>query len=269
MSTPETTGIYRGVPEPEYRKWLGLNASLLKLLKKSPAHFKHELDNPSPKTPAMELGCAVHDAVLSPNFGERYIAYPGTRRGKAWEEFKEQHQDRIIVTQAVLDETVAISKAIVEHPTMQRFLDNALDTEVSALWDSEVLCKGRADILCPKFDAIVDIKTTTDASREAFERAIFNQGYALQAAHYLEGFNAEKACYEHFVFAVVEKSPPYAMALYRLEDDVLELAREEIAKLKEAFKSCAADEFWPAYPNHIQDISIPKWAKRQMEEDNE
>lgn len=265
METPKT-GIYNGIPDAEYRAWHGLTQSSMWHLRRSPAHFRHYLDNPDEPSTAMAFGSAMHERLFGSNFDGKYVSYAGTKRGKAWEEFQVLNAGKTVLSVDAFRQVDEMARAALDDPTFLRFWAIASDCEVSALWENGVLCKGRADMLLPGIETIVDYKTTTDAGRENFERSIFNNGYAIQAAHYLDGFNSEGLKYKHFVFAVQEKSPPYLMAFYRLEDEVIEIARKEIAVLKQKFSECATSNYWPGYPSAIQDIAIPRWAKKNWEE---
>ena len=73
---------------------------------------------------------------------------------------------------------------------------------------------------------IVDLKTTMDASPDAFARTAANFNYPLQAAYYVDGLQAagiaSPDAVTSFVFLVVEKTPPYGVAVYTLPEDAIE-----------------------------------------------
>ena len=53
----------------------------------------------------------------------------------------------------------------------------------------------------PKYrKVLVDFKKTQDASESGFTRSVYNYGYNLQSAFYLEGFSADR-----FFFVAVEE----------------------------------------------------------------
>ena len=93
------------------------NSMLSKLSEKSPAHFKYWLDNKPEPTAAMQLGSAIHSAILTPlEFTKNYVVAPDidkrTKAGKeAWAKFVEENTKTIITYPiALINEPVEISK---------------------------------------------------------------------------------------------------------------------------------------------------------------
>ena len=60
-------GFYYQMPFEEYAAVPALNGSSLLHLRRSPMKYKHELDNPTPPSPAMILGTATHRLILEPD----------------------------------------------------------------------------------------------------------------------------------------------------------------------------------------------------------
>ena len=67
-------GLHPRTPEHQYRLWPAANYSSIKEFDSTPLHaYQHLIDPPAP-TPAMELGTALHTAILEPErFSERYV----------------------------------------------------------------------------------------------------------------------------------------------------------------------------------------------------
>ena len=85
--------------EKEYFAHSAINSSLLKLLvQKTPADFRHaHMDGHNLTTPSTEFGSAVHMAILEPEkFLDTYCVYESVKRGKAWETFKAEHNNKIV-----------------------------------------------------------------------------------------------------------------------------------------------------------------------------
>jgi len=83
-------GIYKNLPAEQYFAEDRINNSGLKLIARTPAHFKYYQEHQREKTPTpqMMLGTAVHCAVLEPaTFHDRYAIAPQcdkrTKEGKA------------------------------------------------------------------------------------------------------------------------------------------------------------------------------------------
>ena len=268
-TSPIGPGLHRHVPAPEYHAWDLLNASKLKTLaSKSPAHVKWEMDHPRKTTDAMRLGQAIHCAVLEPErFPEEFKVGP-PRRSKA---DKEEHERmaRAGVTelsQRDWETVLAVRDAVRSHRAVRHILDG--DAELSAVWKDEqtgLMCKGRFDDTCTWARCIVDLKSTKDASPQAFSRDVFNLGYHLQAAHYIDGARACGLDVEHFVIVAVEKEPPCPVALYQLDAEAVEAGRKQLVPLKEQYAHCVRTGKWPGRRDDVQILSLPGWAWRQLE----
>ena len=59
-------GIYRDISIHDYHAGIGLSASNLSELARSPLHYMTSLNYPSKETPSLRLGIAVHCAILEP-----------------------------------------------------------------------------------------------------------------------------------------------------------------------------------------------------------
>jgi len=145
---------------------------------------------------------------------------------------------------------------ILEHP-QARF-------EESLFWDDfehNVPCKVRIDCTRPDIRLLADLKTAASAAPSEFARACANYNYDIQAAHYLEGaYTVLGQTFDHFCFIVVEKTPPYAVAVYRAHNQMLANGHERAKKAKQIYAECNETGSWPAYPDTVQDINLPGWA---------
>src|SRR5204862_162890 len=74
--------------------------------------------------------------------------------------------------------------------------------------------------------AIIDLKSTYDASPDEFAKSMWNQGCFVQAAMQQDGVAAITRKIRPYFWLAVEKEPPYACALYEPDRDDLERARE-------------------------------------------
>ena len=241
-------GVYGGIPDVTYHSWQGASSSRLKLLSKSAAHLKHQLDNPSAQTDAMKLGTALHTKVLQPSLYSDDLL-PG-KMAKTIEKNKGK-----------VDE---MASSIVNHESAKKLLKECEEKELSIVWNDEatgVQCKGRADALSSKLKTIVDIKTTKDASLREFQRSIGVYGYHMQAAHYIRGLRANGFDIDHYVIIALEKEPPYACAVYRIEESAVTIGAHELDHRLKYFKKCLDDDCWPGYGSSVEDIELPDWYK--------
>jgi hypothetical protein len=83
---------------------------------------------------------------------------------------------------------------------------------------------------------------------------------------YPRGLAALGESYEHFVHIVVEDEPPHAVGVYRLKDEILELGWRQLELALHTYAECERSGVWPAYSDHMLDISLPRWGTKRIEE---
>ncbi len=262
--TPNTEGIFFDLPEDTYRQAPGINISALKKMGLSPAHYRAEVDGEKPEpTPAQVFGTMLHRAALEPfRLAESFVVKPDgmtytTKEGKAWRD----SQTKPILSAEQFKAVNGCADSISAHPIAQRIILRA-KKEVSVFKVHEatgLLLKGRADIVATDENGstvVADIKTTSDASPGGFPREMARWGYDQQAAFYSDLLGAS-----FFMFVAVEKESPFAVGLYNLDAESIAIGREKNEKNLALLKSCMDSGLWPAYPQEITTISLPRWAK--------
>lgn len=267
VTIPEGKGLHADIPATTYHAWDACSQSRLNVLRtKTPAHLREAIDNPGPWTDALRFGSALHMAVLQPElFQKRWaVKYPRAEgymaKNKA---LTESGFDLLSAAEWTACERMR--DAVRNHPTAARVLGG--EAERSAVWtdpETGLLCKARFDDI-RRTACVVDLKTTTDASPEAFSRSVWNYGYHLQAAHYLAGAEALGIDATHFVIIAIEKDPPYALKVYRIQDDALWAGQEQRKRLMAQYAKCIDSNGWPGYPVEPEDITLPTWAWDKVE----
>lgn len=116
---------------------------------------------------------------------------------------------------------------------------------------------------------VYDLKTTTDASPQAVQRAVQSYGYHVQAAHYLDVIEAATGKRPGWRFVFVEKKPPHACAVVQLRDepghpaDWMGVARGQVARARRRWRTLLARgtgrEHWPGYPSAVMEADAPAW----------
>lgn len=251
------------IPFAEYLAMDAVSQSTLKrLLSQSPAHCRIPVE----ETPEMAFGTAFHTLLLEPErFDSEYFLLPDNiRRGtKVWEIAEKESAGRAMLKPDDADRLSAMRDAVLNHRAASALLSDGRP-EVSCFWtdaDTGLQCKGRFDWLSP-LGCIVDIKTTTDASPEAFQRRVANSLYHLQAAMYQEGYAANHGGQAiDFVFIAVEKTPPYGVACYELPAEFIAAGSELLRQGLESYASCKAKDEWPGYSPHIELLETPRWLR--------
>lgn len=263
-------GLYN-MSRAQYEADPGVNWSSLKHMKRSPQHYRHRLLQQDRDTDARKRGRVFHLALFEPErFASSVAVWTGGRRyGKEWDAFRAANDGRELVTEAEHALCLAIQRAALGHPAAQRYLGGGRG-EVSALWTHvapavgavpgfSIDCKGRFDFVT-KAGAIVDAKSTRDASPEGFGREVWRYGYHTQAAYYVDGHAAATGKRLPYVFVAVEAEPPHAVAVYRVPDVILDLGREEYRALLQRLALCRAESRWPGYFEGEADLELPRWS---------
>lgn len=266
--------ILRDMPAPEYHSLDAVGGTALKdiLPPHTPLHFwARHVDSARvvKTTPAMRLGTLVHLAVLEPErYAREVVVAPSgidrrTKAGKeAWETFAAECGGKEIVSAEDADLIGRIASSVMANKAAAGLLAGAR-TEVSMLWDDGVTgvrCKGRIDGVS-KHGALFDLKTSSDASADGFGKSIANFGYHIQAAHYIDGFETEHGERPSaYVWIVVEKEPPHAVALYAADSEMIAIGSQLRTKALDLIAECRATGVWPGFDTHIKQISLPAWA---------
>lgn len=272
-------GVYDNLTNHEYHSGPGINKGLLDVVRRSPAHAKAVLDaaNDSEPTAAMQLGTAFHSMLLEPQDFERtYVVAPKfdkrTKEGKAgWEAFQAEHGGKQFIDQEQLDQLLAMAHSVRQHPAANALLTGAPGrAELSVYWQDAItgeLCRCRPDFW-RQDGIIVDVKTTDDASQEEFSRSLVKWRYHVQAPWYLDGTTAAHqaghapkgwSAPKAFAFLVVEKKPPYAVAVYVLDAESMALGRAEYRTDLDKLAACMKSGEWPGYGDTIQQLGVPQW----------
>jgi hypothetical protein len=254
-----------------------VNFSTLKLMGKSPAHYRDRIQNPpGPDSDAMRLGRAIHLAVLEPQrFRDEVVRWTGGRRaGGEWTAFAAAHAAQEILTQPEWERCLAVQAAVRASDSASRYLLQG-QAEQTVLWRHQrpalrefpelgFDCRGRLDWI--GLDAIVDLKTTRDASPEAFGRSCWQFAYHAQSAFYADGYEAATGQQLPFVVVAVETTAPYVVQCYRVPDHVLEIGRETYRAWLDRLDLCRRENRWPGYAMEELELALPRWAVPQDDE---
>lgn len=188
-------------------------------------------------------------------------------------EWLKNNGDRTVLTPEQWDQLHRMRDAVMAHPAARGVLERGNNM-------------------------VVDLKTTDDASLEGFSKSIANWRYDVQHPYYLDGLReaisqsggtlpdeaiagaAELSAYwidketgvlcrcrpdfwrgepNHFIFIAVEKKPPYAVGVYRLDAESVDLGRAVYRADLKRYAECKANDNWPGYGDKIQTISVPGW----------
>ena len=200
--------------DAEYRANPAISRSELWKMRRSPEIFKYFKDYPEEPTEALLFGQVFHKFVLEPDtFNDEFTFEPDcdrrTKEGKA------------IYDLFLSEDATLMGQLVRDHPLASKLLKG--EAEKVFFWTdrrTKVKCKCRTDMIRTTKDniVVVDLKTCTDASTEAFTREAVKYGYDFQAAFYSDGVKENLGKYPKFVFIAVEKKPPYAVNVMLADD---------------------------------------------------
>ena len=271
----------------DYRAREEVSNSDLSQFARSPLHYAFSRDNPTPSTPAQQLGTAVHTLVLEEeDFPVIYRELPEgiNLRTKAGKEERDSLLKEVDSPEYLLKPETAkvvrdIAEAVRAHPVAKQMLQGAV-TEVSRFWEEPfgLKCKCRVDALPIGgwSDFVVDLKTTVNADPKDFVRSVHRWGYHRQAAFYLKSLpltdvridlDSEFADALHYIegrsrfaFIAVESSPPHGVSVMEMDSKSLAQGLLEVNQLIDRFTQCQAEENYPGYSEELESISLPPYA---------
>jgi len=259
-----------------------LSASLAKILAtQSPAHAyaahprlggaKHA------PTASMNRGTLIHSLVLEAGRGIVVLDFDSFRTNDA-----QAARDAVTAAGGIPVLVEAHVEALAAATKIRERLDAAgvlLDgrSEEAIEWydataDGEpVLCRSMLDHRSG--GVIYDLKTTADASADAFGRSVAKYGYDVQVAAYsraVAALDPDLAGRVEFLFVAVELDEPHAVAVYRPAGDVFEIGARRWERALETWAACRRSGIWPDYSAAAGDrypwITLPPWMARAEEE---
>jgi exodeoxyribonuclease VIII len=279
------TGLYM-MKEADYQSIDAINATALKAGQRSIAHLHAIRSEPRKDSPSLAFGRLAHLAILEPErFSAEVFCEPdfGDGRTKAAKEAKAEWHAWLATRSAnpiiaSMDDMHACTEMIRNaygHGDLSSFLkDRSGVNEVTAIWTDRstgLRCKARIDRWVPD-RAIIDVKTSRDASPHGFSRSIANFRYHIQAAWYLRAIEQTAGETRPFLFAAIESEAPFAAALYEMDLADLRHASELIDRtLRMLADTQPTLGLWPSYQpdGKMQPICLPGWAtsteSRQIE----
>jgi len=251
-------------------------------------------------TAAMRRGTLLHLAVLEPaEFKRRVVIAPetdddfkgkgGKARREAWKAElarwrASQPADAIVLDEDCkeLAQVEGMARAIRTLQTPAAKAARALlfgpgETEVTITWRDEdpalaqpMDCKARLDRLLVRATGtlVVDLKSTDDASEDAFTWSIEKYGYHRQAAWYGHAAQAlVGSSLPRFAFVVVNSEPPHTVAVYELEPEAIAIGAQEIRETLRALSRARAENDWTApWERAVKKINLPYRARRKGEQ---
>ena len=257
-------GLVLSMPEQEYHSGPELSSTGAKTLLRAPALYQWQQEHRIEKA-AYDFGHAVHALVLGTGL-EVVIVEADTWMTKAAKEARADAYAAGKVPMLAKDFIRAqrAANAVMEHPIASTAFLTSGAPEVSAFWTDEstgVRCRGRFDWLRDSALEIVDLKTAADANPATFGRSVAKFGYDLQAAWYMDGYQAITGDRPTFLHVVVEQHAPHLVSVIQLDEEALHIGALKAARAREIYAECTKTGQWPGYdPTVIHPVGLPQWA---------
>jgi hypothetical protein len=206
------------------------------------------------ETPAFDIGTYFHTAILEPHKLKLECAvFGGIRRGKEWEQFKEENKGKAIITKSEFETATKLIESVRNSPMAMGRIGRG-NPEVSTFLDilvtgTDIYCpsaesilgkfgwqqvskmptkgtkitlKARADLFSEDF--ILDLKSTTGNAKSEYSMRskISSYNYDLSASLYLDLFTASTGkTVSEFVWVFASKDYFNSKTYIASEDNIL------------------------------------------------
>lgn len=281
MSTPRAELL--AIPEDTYHADTFTDAPCLSksiaqiLLTRSPLHAwaAHPKLNPNFVKPAekkFDIGTSVHALFLEGDANVAVIEADNWTTKAAKEQRDEARANGMTPLLAKDWERVQeMADAI--GPQLDRFNETPTlftdgKPEQTLVWEEDgVLCKARLDWIRDNLTAVDDLKTTSaSAAPEKWSKTMLGMGAELQVAFYLRGLRHLTDTPPAWRFVVVETEPPYALSVFSVAPDLLEIADRKVQFAIDTWRECLKTGVWPGYPSRVCWIHESAWAENEWAE---
>jgi hypothetical protein len=265
--TAALKGLVFDVASEDYHAHASISKSGLDLIDLSPAHFKLSVRK---ETAAFKAGTLIHCAILEPDcLNARYFAMPEkpdlrTKAGKALaEDYSALAGDRVLLTTEEMALAVSVRDAVQSHSiAKQLFTGGIAEASVfSTLNGVDVRC--RPDYI--NGSVVIDLKSTECATLSAFRRSLEKYRYYVQHPFYLDVMRQENIDAGRFVFVAIEKTAPYGIGVFMLDEVDVDLGRKAYQANLDTYKRCLDSGHWPGYPAQVKTLSLSQYARDSIE----
>lgn len=270
----ELNGYISGMPDSYYHKTEGfISKSSLSVLKESP--FKFFNQKKRVPTKAMQIGTAIHCAILEPEkFQEQYILMPNikTKASKEYKDLVKENPFIEIITGKDAKNLKGMMSAIDSNDEAKRLLSLDGWCEVSGFHtdpETGVKLRHRFDKLT-KCGIGIDLKKTQSVSPEELSKTIYKYGYDMQDSLYSDAYEVISGKpLKAFYFIFIEEEYPHEIAVVSLDDVSKYIGRDQYQNLLIDYSYYMANPEMANNNAPMQTISLPEWALRKYENELE
>lgn len=259
------------MPNEEYHKYQGVSKSGLDKIARSPAHYKY--CEPKASTRGMEMGTAIHTAVLEPiRFDKEYcITEATTRNIKAYKDAKAIHGSELTLTAQEGKKVLNMRESVHGNLEAMQFLASG-KAEVSGICidpETGITIRARFDWLTDD-GVVVDLKKTQDVRPAKFSKSVNDYRYHVQQAMYSFVYKLITGeDLKAFYFLAVEEEAPHSNQMYLLDDLALEIGEYYFRRDLRTYADCVSSGKWPHPQIEEGIIELSNWAVSSYENDLE
>jgi hypothetical protein len=232
-----------------------MSSHLLADFRESPALYRKEIlgEITETESPAFAIGRAAHCLILEgrAEFDSQYLVADGPVNpktgepfGKATKAYAEWRtaQSREIVSGKDFNFILRLQKSVWLHPVASELLSDGVAEGVVRAEYCGVPCQIRTDWFSVKY-GLVDLKTCD--SLKWFESDCRRFGYLFQMAFYRAVIREATGRNVPVHIVAAEKNEPFSTGVWKLTDEVLDLAELVNKAALERYRNCCVTGVWP------------------------
>lgn len=258
------------MPSDEYHRYPAISKSGLDLIERSPAHFRYR--EPSETTRPMEIGTAIHTAILEPDrFSHDYLLLRDVtdRRASEYRQAIKVHDSANVLTGDEADKVSGMQESVYANTSARALLESEGYNELSAFAtdpETGLLLKCRFDLLTHGGIG-VDLKKTQDVRPEKFSRSVYDYRYHVQDAFYSYVFALASGGVQLQAFKIlaVEERMPHISQVYQLDSEAKAEGNRAFRRNLETYAKCFESGDWHGYNIESELLSLPTWIMSQIE----
>lgn len=253
-----------------------IGQSDLKDILSCPHKWRYSEEEPDDDTEAMDWGTLIDGIICgqTEQFSVTPETYPAEgKKGappedKPWnwnanycKDWRDQQGDKIVVKSDVWDRAQDAVKVLRSNPQVaELYAEARMQIHLLGTWTDEpntdlvIPVHGLIDVepsgkLQKYWTCLADLKTTADASMRKWQGTVWGNGYHVQAAWYIDLFNAavKKDLRNIFLHVIQEQKPPYEVATRLLDESYIQIGRAQYTKALDLYAQCLSTDTWPGY----------------------
>lgn len=253
-----------------FEEYLGatdfIGSSTLKKAKRSGYHYKYQQIKDSPD---FKLGRAIHCAVLEPDdFDSRYtyfsrndLPYPERRLN-----LKENDAKKTEILEKAKEAGMELLEEVEYHvcnginkqfkEKYNEIYELVLNSEIETSFyaqdpETGLYLKARPDSVYQSRGIMFDLKSTSNAHPPIWTGDCKRYDYPLQAAFHAKVFELVTGQpIQDYFYIVAEKSSPYAVSIFRLDDENMQQAKDKVNDLLKWVKWWEDNQYFPSYESY-------------------